>query len=58
MACLPDAKTWLSLHLFIFNENKTEIVFCPSEFFDSPKLDLGEMSLCLKSWVKKTRIHF
>ncbi len=59
MTCLADVKAWLSLNLFIFNETKTEmIVFRPSEFLDSPKLDLGEMSLCLKSWVKNLGFIF
>ncbi len=59
MACLADVKAWLSLHFLIFNEKKTEIiVFCPSEFLDSPNLDLSEMSLCLKSWVKNLGFIF
>ncbi len=59
MACLADVKAWLSLNFLIFNEKKTEIiVFSPSESLDSPKLDLGEMSPCLKPWVKKPGFHF
>ncbi len=59
MTCLADVKAWLSLHFLIFNEKKNEIiVFRLSEFLDSPNLDLGEMSLCLKSWVRNLGIIF
>lgn len=59
MACLVDVKAWLSFNFLIFNEKKTEIiVFSPSEFSDFPKLDLGGMSLCLKSWVKNLGFIF
>ncbi len=54
-----SCKAWLSLNSLIFNEKKTEIiVFSPSEFSDSPKLDLGGMSQCLKSWVKNLGFIF
>ncbi len=59
MACLAAVKAWLSLNSLIFNEKKTEIiVFSLYEFSDSPKLDLGGMSQCLKSWVKNLGFIF
>lgn len=59
MTCLADVKTWLSLNFLIFSEKKTEIIFFgPSEFPNSPKIYLGGMTLCLKSWVKKLGFIF
>ncbi len=59
MAWLADVKAWLSFIFYISNEKKTEIiVFSPSEFLGSQKLDLGGMSLCLKSYVKNLGFIF
>lgn len=48
-----------SLFFIILNEDKTEIiVFSPSECSKSINLDLGEMSVYLKPWVKNLGFIF
>ncbi len=56
LACLKEAKLWLTQNVLALNENKTKIVlFGPSNFYDLGDLNLGDLSsyvsVCAKNLV-------
>ncbi len=59
LACLKEAKLWLTQHFLSLNENKTEIVlFGPSNFYDLGDLDLGDLSSYVSPCAKNIGVLF
>ncbi len=59
LACLKEAKLWLTQNLLALNENKTEIVrFGPSNFYDLGDLDLGDLSSYVSPCVRNLGVLF
>ncbi len=59
LACLQEAKLWLTQNFLALNENKTEIVlFGPSDFYDLDDLDHGDLSSYVSPCVKNLGVLF
>ncbi len=59
LACLKEAKLWLTQNFLALNENKTEIVlFGPSNFYDLGDLDLGDLSSYVSPCAKNLGVLF
>ncbi len=59
LACLKEAKLWLTQNFLALNNNKTEIVlFGPGNFYNLGDLDLGDLSSYVSPCAKNLGVLF